>query len=88
MILFESDDEKSGSVVRLGYLLSESAWGQGLASELVRGFVDWCGTVEIAAILGGVERDNTASQRVLTKNGFMSQPTAEDHGDLVFELRL
>jgi len=86
--LFESDDEKSGSVVRHGYLLSESAWGQGLASELVRGFVDWCRTVEIEAILGGVERDDIASQRVLMKNGFISQPTADDHGDLVFELRL
>lgn len=88
MILFESYDEKSGSAVRLGYLLSEPAWGQGFASELVRGFVDWCRMVEIAIILGGVERDNLASQRVLTKNGFMSQPTAEDHGELIFELRL
>lgn len=66
----------------------QSAWGQGLASELVRGFVDWCRTVKIAALVGGVERDNIPSQRVLEKNGFVIQPTAEDHGELFFKLRL
>jgi ribosomal-protein-alanine N-acetyltransferase len=87
MILFESDDEQPGRTVRLGYLLSASAWGQGLASELVRGFVDWCRTVKIAALVGGVERDNIPSQRALEKNRIVIQPTAEDHGELFFKLR-
>lgn len=54
----------------------------------MRGFVDWCRTVKIAALVGGVERDNIPSQRVLEKNGFVIQPTAEDHGELFFKLRL
>ena len=88
LILFESDNEPMGRCVRLGYLLSKSAWGQGLASELVRGFVDWCRAVEIASIVGGIERDNIPSQRVLEKNGFVIQPTAEDNRELFFKLRL
>ncbi len=88
MILFEDEDQHPGQTIRLGYLLSESAWGQGLASELVEGFVDWCKSVEIASIIGGVERDNLLSQRVLEKNGFVSRPTTEERGDLLFELRL
>ena len=88
MILFEGENEHAGRTIRLGYLLSESAWGQGLASELVEGFVDWCKSVEIASVIGGVERDNFPSQRVLEKNGFVRLPTIEEHGDLLFELRL
>ncbi|WP_089938303.1 GNAT family N-acetyltransferase [Candidatus Entotheonella palauensis] len=73
MILFETDAEDGGDgiEVRLGYLLSESAWGQGFASKLVRGFVGWCrGQTSIASIAGGVAQDNLASKRVLEKNGF------------------
>lgn len=88
MILFESDDEQIDRTIRLGYLLSESAWGQGLASELVQGFVKWCRTVEIVLIIGGVERDNIPSQRVLEKNGFVSQGSADDHPELFFMLQL
>lgn len=64
--------------IRLGYLLSERFWGQGFASELVRGFVSWCrqfngtDTRQIASIIGGVARTNVASKRVLVKNGFQS----------------
>jgi len=88
MILFESDDEQLGRCVRVGYLLAEPVWGRGLASELLNGFVDWCRTVDISSILGGVERDNIASQRVLAKNGFEVLPTAKEHGDLLYVLQL
>ena len=68
--------------VRLGYLLAEDAWGQGYASELVEGFVRWCRQhPPIASIAGGVARDNVASVRVLTKNGFQRDSTA-DVGDV------
>ena len=57
--------------LRLGYLLSESAWGKGFASELVEGLVQWCrGHTQISSIAGGVGLDNPASSRVLEKNGF------------------
>ncbi len=73
IILFETDaeDSSNGIEVRLGYLLAEPAWGKGFASELVRGLVAWCrGQASISSIAGGVARENPASKRVLTKNGF------------------
>lgn len=73
MILFETDAKSDGDglEVRLGYLLSESTWGKGFASELVRGFVGWCrDQASISSIAGGVAQDNPASRRVLEKNGF------------------
>jgi RimJ/RimL family protein N-acetyltransferase len=88
MILFESDDEHVGRTVRLGYLLIDSEWGKGLASELVRGFVEWCRTTNIVSIVGGVERDNVPSQRVLEKNGFICDPVVGDAAELFFELRV
>ena len=88
MILFENNDDPRGRAVRLGYLLAESAWGMGLASELVRGFVEWCRTGDIASIVSGVARDNVASQRVLEKNGFVLQRDIDDSADLYLELRV
>ena len=93
MILFESatEDGTDGVDVRLGYLLAESAWGKGLASELIEGFVGWCrGEAAIRSLAGGVKPDNVASIRVLEKNGF--RPIEDEHdefeGDRLFELRL
>ena len=44
MILHETDAENvmGGVEVRLGYLVSEAAWGRGFATELVKGLFDWC----------------------------------------------
>ena len=73
IILFEmpSEADVDHTDVRLGYLLSEDVWGKRIASELLRGFVDWCREhATIASISGGVASDNHASIRVLEKNGF------------------
>ncbi len=93
MILFESaaEDRTGGVDVRLGYVLAESAWGKGLASELIEGFAGWCrGEAGIRSLAAGVERHNPTSKRVLEKNGF--RPIKEEHGDSkgdqLFELRL
>lgn len=88
LILFESDDAKIGRSVRIGYLLSESVWGQGLASELVQGFVDWCSETEISLIIAGVERGNSASRRVLEKSGFKAVPDAPSSETLIYQVRL
>ena len=89
VILFERDYERvGGTEVRLGYLVAESAWGIGLASELVQGFVDWCRQVGVASIVGGVARDNLSSRRVLEKNGFVCDPSTEAATEQLFELRL
>ncbi len=73
MILLEMQAEGDINYldIRLGYLLSESSWGKGIASELVDGFVEWCREqTSISSIVGGVALDNPASARVLQKNGF------------------
>ncbi|MCZ6701806.1 MAG: GNAT family N-acetyltransferase [Ignavibacteria bacterium] len=57
--------------LRLGYLLTESIWGKGIGSELIKGLVEWCNSIKIIkSISGGVEKDNAGSIRVLEKNGF------------------
>ncbi len=59
-----------GEELRVGYVLGESWWGRGLATELVEGLVDWARAAGARRLLAGVTRENPASGRVLTKNGF------------------
>lgn len=80
LILSESESRKRSRDVRLGYMIAESAWGSGLASELVAGFVAWCRTNgSIRTIVGGVAAGNSASARVLIKNGFVRHSNGVDH---------
>ena len=91
VILFEAT--ANGTVgrveIRIGYLLAEAAWGRGLASELLSGFVDWCGSQPaIASLVAGVERDNIASKRVLEKSGFQLRTGEGDpNQEFVLDLR-
>lgn len=87
VVLCEESNER-GAEVSLGYLLAESAWGRGLASELVQGFEAWCHRAGIATVVAGVARDNVASLRVLEKSGFVRIPSSEGATELRFELRL
>lgn len=88
IILFDPAKDGKGAELRLGYLLAESAWGKGLASELIMGFVEWCRRAEVALITGGVNRDNIASKRVLEKSGFVCDPSTEDAAEQLFQLQL
>ena len=84
VMLFEapSTEDEGASDVRLGYLLAEAVWGQGVASELVEGLVGWCrGEEGLATITGGVALDNPASARLLEKNGFSEIENERGHGD-------
>lgn len=90
VILFEIEagDPSGGVELRLGYLLAESAWGRGLGTELVAGLVEWCRSEpRIRSIAGGVEPDNAASARVLTKNGFTTAGVPTE-GEQIYELVL
>lgn len=90
VIVFESAIEPGGAAdVRLGYLLAEVAWGQGLATELLAGFVDWCrARPTIHTITAGVAPTNRASRRVLERLGFVlvTNPTAEPDDELLYRL--
>jgi RimJ/RimL family protein N-acetyltransferase len=86
LILFEIDPGNGRGVeIHLGYLLAEPAWGKGLASELIGGFVAWCRNQDVALVVGGVEPGNIGSRRVLEKNGFSRQARSAEP---LFELRL
>jgi RimJ/RimL family protein N-acetyltransferase len=57
----------------LGYWLTEPAWGQGLASEAVRGILAFAfDELGLAYVRALYTADNRASARVLTKAGFLS----------------
>lgn len=54
----------------IGYILAETAWGQGYATELVSGLIATLNEHPRLRLSGGVSRDNPASARVLQKVGF------------------
>lgn len=93
LMLFESvaEDEPDGVDVRVGYLLAESAWGEGIASELIEGLVEWSrAQAPIRSLAGGVARDNVASARVLEKSGFrqVEVERGDPGSERLFELGL
>ena len=78
MILAPDPEAPEGPALHLGYLLAESAWGKGYASDLVRGLVAALAGRGPLRLVGGVERDNPASARVLVKAGFTVDPDLSD----------
>ena len=90
LILSEVENTDGRLDIRLGYLIAESAWGRGLATEIVAGFADWCranGTIR--SIIGGVADGNNASARVLQKNGFVPhvRSAVDLQGEVEYTLR-
>lgn len=83
IILFESD---KGRELRLGYMLNESSWGKGYASELIGGLVEWCRYNGVKSVTGGVERNNIASRRVLEKSGFQEDANAINASEQMFSI--
>ncbi|KGJ87532.1 GNAT family N-acetyltransferase [Colwellia psychrerythraea] len=72
----------------IGYLLGESYWGQGYATELLKGLIDFIDSEnEITRLIAGVATDNVASIKLLHKLGFM-QSSSEDKGTIFFEYQL
>jgi RimJ/RimL family protein N-acetyltransferase len=59
----------------IGYLLAESHWGKGLASELLLAFMAHSSQQEQwHALIGGVDQSNVASIKLLEKLGFVAMP--------------
>jgi ribosomal-protein-alanine N-acetyltransferase len=76
--------------IHIGYLLGETAWGVGMATEMVSGFVDWCGGQGLdGTLIAGVEGGNQPSRRVLEKNGFRLDTTDSlgTTGELLYRRR-
>lgn len=65
---------EKGRDAHIGYLLGEQYWGKGLASELLQGFIEQAGKTESwLKLIGGVNRSNQASAKLLQKLGFVKQ---------------
>ncbi|MDK9738258.1 GNAT family N-acetyltransferase [Vibrio sp. D404a] len=70
--LFAYEDEDD--CAHIGYLLAESYWGKGLASELLQGFMnDVLPKEGWRKLIGGVDKTNLASAQLLKKMGFLEQ---------------
>lgn len=75
--------EESLFDLRIGYVVGESFWTMGLATELVGGLVAWARRHDsVRTLTGGVAATNRASARVLVKNGFVKTEGPENEGDL------
>ncbi len=84
MILAPDPEAPEGPALHLGYLLAETAWGKGYASELVQGLVAARTGQGPLRLIGGVERSNPASARVLVKAGFAVDPALSDPGTEIY----
>ena len=73
--------------IHLGYLLGQSAWGHGYASELLAGLVLHVPKIGFR-LLGGVGRENPASAHVLRKTGFQLVPELSDTETEMFGITL
>ncbi len=74
--------------LHLGYLLAETAWGRGLATELLAGLVAALSGRGPLRLRAGVDRTNPASARVLVKAGFVALPELSAAGAAMFERRV
>jgi RimJ/RimL family protein N-acetyltransferase len=89
LVLLYEEAMSDGVEVRVGYLLAEPAWGQGYGGELLDGFVTWCRERgDVRSIIGGVAPENTASIRLLERQGFVLDGGAAPDGDLTYRLAI
>ena len=73
--------------IHLGYLLGQSAWGKGYASELLARLVLHVPKTGLR-LLGGVGRENPASAHVLRETGFDVVPELSDTETEMFGITL
>ena len=71
LVLHAMENSNAKSEVRIGYVIAEKIWGKGVGSELIGALVDcFKERGDASSLVGGVAKDNIASVKVLTKNGF------------------
>ncbi|MEV7322390.1 GNAT family N-acetyltransferase [Streptomyces sp. NPDC093970] len=82
---FHSAPDEDGRV-EVGYDLTESARGQGYATEALRALADWAlPRPDVSSLFATIEPANTPSQAVVTRAGFTK--VSEDEEGLAYELR-
>ena len=70
MVGLNCHEDGENDVVELGYWIARSHWGQGIATEAVRGILEVARSIGIRRIEAGHFTDNPASGRVMRKVGF------------------
>jgi [ribosomal protein S5]-alanine N-acetyltransferase len=66
-------------IAMIGYCLSDSAWGQGFATEAARAALQWAfDTLNLNRVQSGADTRNRASERVLEKLGFVREGTLRE----------
>ncbi|WP_076408483.1 GNAT family N-acetyltransferase [Shewanella sp. UCD-KL12] len=98
IFLYSEHNGAEPLTLHLGYLIAETEWGQGFASEIIQALVQWLKSLakesqtkqdlpSIRGIIGGVESSNLASIAVLVKNGFslceQASTSIDEEEDLV-----
>jgi len=85
LILAEFPEPDATATIHLGYLFAEDSWGKGYATELLLGLVLWLGEQDRQIrLIGGVEKSNIASARVLQKAGFEESPELSSDETIMF----
>lgn len=72
------------TTIHFGYLFAEAVWGQGLATELVSGLASEMAGKGPIRLVGGVDKRNKASARVLSKAGFQIDDSMSAKGTDLF----
>lgn len=84
--VFLSKETTNGA--HIGYLLGESYWNNGYATEILNGFIDFIESEnKITNLIAGVAKDNIPSIKLLNKLGFR-QSSNEENGTIFLEYQL
>jgi [ribosomal protein S5]-alanine N-acetyltransferase len=74
-------------VIEIGYSLLDQFFGQGYATEALRGFLAWaCRRADLKRIIADTSPNSPASIRVLQKNGFVRCGPGAEPETIRFEL--
>lgn len=73
--------EDGGTDVELGYAFGPASWGHGYATEAARAILaEAFGALDLPRVVAVTRDENTASQHVLRKLGFVEAGTREVYG--------
>ncbi len=88
LLVYGFDPSAHSEEVRIGYVLAEPYWGKGLVTELMSGFIHAAHAMgNVATVVAGTSKDNTASGRVLIKNDFVLSHSENETDFYVYRVR-
>jgi [ribosomal protein S5]-alanine N-acetyltransferase len=82
---------ENNAFIEVGYIILKKFWGQGFATEIVEGQIQYAANVlNLETLYAVTFPENTVSQKVLLKSGFEPAGTILEHGgeNLLFSYKL